>query len=108
DIKNPKAQVGVNNLTIEDNVVYDWYKGLQVTDDVPVSKLLIKQNDFQNIFSSQPINAGPAANSDEERWEGNHWSLSKQKNHKSYDERSGSGTTFSSVDKNSINKWTKY
>lgn len=114
DVKNPKDAVGINDVTIEGNVVYDWYKALEVSSALSatasgaqaISDVSIVKNDFQQIYSLQPVKAGSAAGSKHEWYHLNRYSI--KKHDRSTKALSGGSATFSSVDPDAKNQKARY
>ena len=55
-VENPWDAVGINDLTIRENVVYEWSRGLTIMEDFRpgrgqkgVSRLSVRDNDFQEL-----------------------------------------------------------
>jgi hypothetical protein len=55
---NPAQAVGINNLTISNNVVYHWGEAIGVGGGMNINGLSVNHNDFQNIFSYQAVDQG--------------------------------------------------
>ena len=74
---------GLNDLTIEGNVVYNWYRALWLNSDlVPggtgpksLNGLVVQNNDFQHMTANtySAIIHGPAFSSLKEQFSGNHY-----------------------------------
>jgi len=70
--------VGINDLLIEQNIVYAWWKGLSVHPSYDVSRplngLVVRQNDFQRINSTSTIIdfSGPFV-ADSQAWSNNRY-----------------------------------
>jgi hypothetical protein len=52
---NAYQAVGINNLTVANNVVYKWSQGMSIAGGVSVRNLVVRNNDFQNIFAFQAL-----------------------------------------------------
>ena len=65
-VTNPSQAVGVNDLTIEDNVVYNWTRALYVNTAMvgggsgynSINAVTIRNNDFQRIQSTTVLYVG--------------------------------------------------
>ncbi|HEX8912777.1 MAG TPA: Calx-beta domain-containing protein [Humisphaera sp.] len=66
---NPGQAVGVNNLTVANNVVYGWAQGLRISGVSP-NNLQVRNNDFQNIRYFQAVQIG---DSNVGSWSGNRY-----------------------------------
>ena len=79
DASNKYSTVGVNDLTIEDNVVYGWYRAVDmasgftpgVTGYKNLNNLTVRNNDFQQLHSSKLVSHSSTYKSSEEFWSGN-------------------------------------
>jgi len=65
---NGGSAVGINNLTVANNVVYKWSQGMQISGGVAIRNLSVRINDFQNItaFQALVVAGGTSAS-----WSGN-------------------------------------
>jgi hypothetical protein len=78
---NGGAAVGINNLTIQNNVVYRWSRGLSISGSLrPGAKgptglndLVVRNNDFQAITSFQAVMHFAPFSKVEESWSGNRY-----------------------------------
>ena len=78
---NGDQAAGLNDLTIKDNVVYNWYRGLWVnpamknggTGKNVVNNLTIENNDFQEIQNSNIVYHGTGVNAATETVSGNRY-----------------------------------
>ena len=52
---NPGQAVGINNLTIANNIVYKWSQGMQISGGVSIHNVNITNNDFQAITAFQAV-----------------------------------------------------
>ena len=76
---NASEDVGINDLTIEDNIIYKWHQGISIASGYDVggsgqkglNDIVISDNDFQNILYPKIINHNPAYDGSEEKWSGN-------------------------------------
>lgn len=92
-VTNNSATVGINDLTISDNVVYNWYRGMNFQSGLDggasgskaLNDLTIEDNDFQETNSSKIISHGSAYDSSEEDFSNNDY----------YDSNSSSNGWFS-------------
>ena len=79
-VSNQNQAVGINDLTIENNVVYDWRQSVRLASGlVPggsgynaLRNLAVRNNDFQHQ-SSSIIDHQCALNGGQERWSGNRY-----------------------------------
>ncbi|CAA9403555.1 MAG: hypothetical protein AVDCRST_MAG64-1870, partial [uncultured Phycisphaerae bacterium] len=73
------VDVGINDLTVEQNVVYAWTRGLYVHPSYnnttrALTNLVVRQNDFQRISGAGAIvDHQPAYDGARERWAGNRY-----------------------------------
>lgn len=66
NVTNAGSAVGINELTIEDNVIYDWTRALTIgnefvsggTGSTGLNNLVIRNNDFQRIQSPTIMTVG--------------------------------------------------
>ena len=80
-VTNPADAVGVNDLTIEGNVIYDWTNGLHIsnglvpggTGGTTLNDVTIRNNDFQRIQSQTVLYVGNDFTSSEIRVSGNRY-----------------------------------
>lgn len=79
---NAAQTVGINDLTLEGNVVYRWNAGLQINNDlVPgaaaspraLNGLLVRNNDFQRLYANRIISQGQEYDAAAERFQGNRY-----------------------------------
>ena len=78
---NLSDAVGLNDLTVRDNIVYDWYQGLSTDSEyVPgasgfkaLNDLTIEDNDFQNVISTRLLIHGNPYEQLEEEFDDNHY-----------------------------------
>jgi hypothetical protein len=78
---NGGAAVGINNLTIQNNVVYRWSRGLSVSGSLRpgghgpsgLNDLVVRNNDFQAITSYQAVMHFASFSKTEETWSGNRY-----------------------------------
>lgn len=79
NVYNNSEAVGINDLTISDNVVYDWYRGINFASGLTpggsgyraLNDLTVANNDFQENGSSKIIYHGNDYSSSAEDWSGN-------------------------------------
>jgi hypothetical protein len=80
-IGNPEETVGLHDVRLVGNVVYNWYSGLATTHKfvnggtgVPSYEgVLVKNNDFQIMTSGEVVQHRNPIDLDIERWEGNRY-----------------------------------
>jgi hypothetical protein len=73
--------VGINDLTLEGNIVYRWQEGLEISEAlVPgqagqngLNGLIVRNNDFQRLFSNRLIEQGREIDLSAERFSGNRY-----------------------------------
>jgi hypothetical protein len=76
--------VGLNDATIQNNIVYKWYQGLGISGSLVtggsgangLNNLKIRDNDFQKTTSQKIINHSAAYKDAEEDWSNNRYSNS--------------------------------
>jgi chitodextrinase len=72
DASNISQAVGINDLTIRDNIVYDWYSGWNLsssfdpggTGNDAVNNLTVQDNDFQNTAIDRIMKEGTGVSSE--------------------------------------------
>ena len=78
---NLDAAVGLNDLTIQQNIVYDWYQALS-TDSAylpgasgfkALNGLVVRDNDFQQTISTRLLQHGNGYDGSAEMWDDNHY-----------------------------------
>ena len=78
---NLSDAVGLNDLTVRNNIVYNWYQGLS-TDSAYVpggagfkalNGLTVEDNDFQQTISPRLVAHGNPYDDDHETWDDNHY-----------------------------------
>jgi hypothetical protein len=85
---NATNSVGVNNVTVQNNTVYDWHQGLSTNKDFlsggtgykAINDVVVKDNDFQTNSTSQIVLLNHARNAGEETWLGNDYWASAASN----------------------------
>jgi hypothetical protein len=80
---NTGSGVGINNLTIENNVVHDWFMSIEVPGELRVggsgnsgvNNLVVKNNDFQNTDNpwSRVVQHSAGTNKSDEFWSNNRY-----------------------------------
>jgi hypothetical protein len=78
---NSEEAVGLNDLTIETNIVYDWYRGVYVdsgftpggTGITAMNKVNVRDNEFQNITDAV-LTQKDSINRQQEHWSDNIYS----------------------------------
>ena len=78
NLENPGQAVGLNDLTVQGNIVYRWSAGLSVQGGVQpggsglkaLNRLSFRDNDFQKIRNGPIIQHAGALDSSEETWSG--------------------------------------
>jgi hypothetical protein len=76
---NTNADVGINDLLIEQNIVYSWYKGINIHSEYgsasrPLSGLVIRNNDFQrNSSNSSFVEINNTYDPKAQSWYGNRY-----------------------------------
>ena len=102
-VSNQSQATGVNNLTIEDNTVYNWYRGVSTASGLTpgasgykgLNDLTVEDNDFQNVTSSKIVSHGGSYSSAEEDWDNNRY----------YDDASSSGWFNIGSSTTSLGSW---
>jgi chitodextrinase len=72
DASNISEAVGINDLTIRDNIVYDWYSGWNLSSSFnpggsgynAVNNLKVQDNDFQNTAIDRLVKEGTGVSSE--------------------------------------------
>jgi hypothetical protein len=68
---NPQDQVGINDLTLDGNLVYSWYRGLYINSKYQpgggvqgygLNNLTVRNNDFQRQQTGAIVESQPAIN----------------------------------------------
>ncbi|HEX8522684.1 MAG TPA: right-handed parallel beta-helix repeat-containing protein [Tepidisphaeraceae bacterium] len=80
-VANSSDAVGVNDLLIENNIVYKWFKGLHIDSSLysggagqnALSDLVVRNNDFQRMFANQMITSGSDIDPKEEKFSSNRY-----------------------------------
>ncbi|MDB5290176.1 MAG: hypothetical protein JWL69_1417 [Phycisphaerales bacterium] len=80
-VANPAQEVGLNTLTVEQNVVYNWGFDLSLSNQyqpgVPgsndLSAVVIRNNDFQNNLTGRIVSHGDVYDPRFEIWSGNRY-----------------------------------
>jgi hypothetical protein len=78
-VNDASLAVGVNDLTIQGNIVYRWQQGLSMQSDMRPGadgtdgyhRLVVKQNEFSRILDNPVITHPAEFNGNQERWSGN-------------------------------------
>jgi hypothetical protein len=80
DASNVSQAVGINDLTIKDNIVYDWYSAeplrsfkLGGTGNNAVNDLKVQDNDFQQTTNSKLVKLATGSNNSEVSFSGNRY-----------------------------------
>ena len=81
NVTNNSSAVGINDLTIRDNIVFDWYRAVNTNSGlVPggtgynaLNGLVVANNDAQEVSSAQLVTHGGPYSASAERWEGNRY-----------------------------------
>lgn len=100
---NSSTGVGINDLTIERNIVYQWYQALSIasgfkiggTGATGLNDLTVTDNDFQSTSSQKIIHQAQAYNSAEEDFSGNRY----------YNAQSSTGWFYLNNAKTSLATW---
>jgi hypothetical protein len=80
-VSNPESAVGVNDLTIEQNIVYKWFKGMSIDSALysggkgqnALTDLIVRNNDFQKMYANQMINSGSDVDPKEQKFSANRY-----------------------------------
>src|SRR5205814_593471 len=79
---NASVQTGINDLTLDGNLVYSWFRGLSINNKYVVgggvqpfglNGLTVRNNDFQRQFSGAIVDHGPAFNASQELFVNNRY-----------------------------------
>ncbi|MDQ3440439.1 MAG: DNRLRE domain-containing protein [Planctomycetota bacterium] len=81
DADNIAESVGINDLTIRDNIVYDWHSAWNMSETFRtgqtsyrgVNNVRVIDNDFQNPAVQRMVRHGPAVNTSQLYWQGNRY-----------------------------------
>jgi len=81
DASNVSQAVGLNDLTIKDNIVYDWYSAWNLsssfklggTGNNAVNDLKVQDNDFQQTTNSKLVKLATGSNNSEVSFSGNRY-----------------------------------
>jgi hypothetical protein len=102
---NTGSGVGINNLTIEGNIVNKWYMSIEVPSGMhmggsgnsSVNNLVVKNNDFQNTDNpwSRVVQHAAGTNKGEEYWSNNRY----------YDSSGGTSWFLTGSTVNSLSGW---
>jgi hypothetical protein len=105
NLTNASQGVGINNLTIENNIVNKWYMGMELSGSLKmggsgytgVHNLVVRNNQFQNVDSqwNRIISHSGSMNSTYEHWSGN----------KYYDNSTNSQWFFQGTSTVSLSSW---
>jgi hypothetical protein len=105
NLKNASSGVGINNLTIENNIVNKWYMAMELSGSLKmggsgytgVHNLVVRNNQFQNVDSqwNRIISHSGSMSSSVE-----HWSYNKY-----YDNSSNSQWFFQGTSTVSLSSW---
>jgi hypothetical protein len=105
NISNSGSGVGINNLTISNNVVNKWYAALEISGAISLggsgyksmNNLSVHDNQFQNVTGDYDrlVSHGPSINTGEEAWS----------NNKYYDDGDSGRWFFSGSSAISLTSW---
>src|SRR5205814_466577 len=85
NVDNPEQGVGINDLTLQNNVVWGWTKGLTInagmvdgaTSRNGINGLLVANNDFQNAAATPVLEHGNFYVPGYETWRNNRYNSTK-------------------------------
>lgn len=80
---NPEQGVGINDLTIQDNTVFGWTRGLYLNPGFSMgvngrhsfNNVNILNNEFQQVNATPVVQHGPNFNAAVETWRGNRYDI---------------------------------
>ncbi len=80
---NPATAVGINDLTLQDNIVYGWTQGVYInpalanggTGRYALDDVSFLNNDFQQVAATPIVEHGTAYDAAVETWRGNRYSI---------------------------------
>ncbi len=80
-VDNQANSVGINDLTIEDNIVHKWDMGLSTSNQYvdggtgynAMNNLIVRNNDFQDSLAATIISHGHPLHTDQEHWSNNRY-----------------------------------
>jgi hypothetical protein len=80
-VSNAAEGVGINDLTVEDNVVYKWHQGLYTNNGfvnggtglTGYNNVTVRNNDFQQMAATKMARHGHAVSTAEDHWSGNRY-----------------------------------
>jgi hypothetical protein len=83
-VNNPTQEVGVNTLTVQNNIVRSWAYGMLVsgslvpggTGQTALNGLVVRNNDFQGMLKTKIIDQLPVYDPRYEDWSGNRYNTS--------------------------------
>jgi hypothetical protein len=83
NVEAPQNGAGINDLTVERNIVYGWTRGLWInpglvpggTNRYGLNNLSVRNNEFQQVSTTPVVDHGPSYSSSAERWSGNRYDL---------------------------------
>lgn len=84
NVSNPTEVVGVNDLTIEDNIVYKWYQALALNGNLlpgtvgarGLNGLIVSDNQFQLSLTGKNVDHAMPVLTTAETWRGNEYASS--------------------------------
>jgi hypothetical protein len=100
---NDQYGVGINDLTIEDNIVFNWREGMSLAPTLQpgvkgpkgLNGLVVRDNDFQSPTSSRIVNHASPFDASAERWSNNRY----------FDDSASSGWFTVGTTKTSMDAW---
>jgi hypothetical protein len=83
NVTNPQTAVGVNDLTVQNNIVYGWTKGVYInpgfamggTGRFAYNNVSFLNNEFQQVNTTPIVSHGPSYTPSVETWRGNRYSI---------------------------------
>jgi hypothetical protein len=84
-LDNPQEQVGINDLTLDGNLLYSWYRGISINNKYVVgggvqvfglNGLVVRNNDIQRQFTGSIVDHAPAFKPGLETWVNNRYDSS--------------------------------
>jgi hypothetical protein len=80
-VENQDQAVGINDLTIQDNTVYNWHSAISLKSGLKaggtgynaLNRLVVRDNRFQNLFSDKIVTHAISYSSASETWANNRY-----------------------------------
>lgn len=80
-VTNASQGVGINDLTVEDNITYKWHQGFYTNYQfvnggaglTGYNDVTVRNNDFQQMSATKMVRHGQPVSTAEDRWSGNRY-----------------------------------